>query len=114
MPTACFSKSPTAVLHAVCSPYQSGFFPFPFCGLLHFNVWSPACRLFKKKLGSVTLLKEMCYLGWVLRLQNPMPGPACLCLLTADQDVRSQLLFPCHACLPAAMLPWHKAHELTL
>lgn len=37
-----------------------------------------------------------------------------LWLFPADQDMRSLLLFQCHAYLPAAMFTWHDGYELTL
>lgn len=57
---------------------------------MYLNVWSLVCGLFREGLLGVSLWEEVCHQEWVLRFQNPKPGPVSLslCFLIMDQDIK--------------------------
>ena len=80
--------------------------------LLCLNTWSPVGETVREGLGGVALLEEVCHWGRALKLQRPLSFPAnLLCLVVVSQDVRSQLLLQCHACLHAyCLVLYHDGH----
>lgn len=81
-------------LIAICSDLnKNGIHRF-----VYLNAWSLANGTVWE--GDVVLLKEVCHLGWSLNEHMPF-----LINSPLQAYVNSQLLFHCHACLSAALLP---------
>lgn len=64
--------------------------------LMCLSTWFPVGGTVEERLGSVTLLEEICHLGWALRFQKTytISSVSSPCLLLAYQDVSSQFLSP--------------------
>ena len=62
-----------------------------------FGYLVPSGRI--KGLGGASYLKVVCHYRWALRFLKSIPLP--VSLLLGDQDVNSQLLLQCYACLSA-------------
>ena len=76
-------------------------------GLIDLKAWSPVGGTAWEGLGGIAVLEDVCHWVWALRFQKPKPFlfKSLSAWWLLPQDVNSQLLLQCSACLCAAMVP---------
>lgn len=76
------------------------------CGLIDLNACFPVGGTVWEGLGGIALLDDVCHWVQTLRFQKPKPFPfkSLSAWWLLSQDVNSQLLLQCRACLRAAVV----------